>query len=473
VTGRQLIDGPRATVARARPSAPRSGRRPLGRTGRPVETALLPGERGARLFAGPPAAAGAEPLAEHETRLGPLRPPPSPSAAEEEHCLELVKEAGLLGRGGGEFPLWWKLETARQASLSSGMAPIVVVNGAEGEPASRKDRTLLELRPHLVLDGAAFEAACVGASEVVVYLEPDRLASVAAVVRALEERRRAGAPDPVFRLEDAGGSYVSGETSAVVSALETGRPLPHRRPKPAAVSGVSGRPTVVSNAETAAQAALAARFGAGWFRRAGSESCPGSSLVTLAGAVAVPGLALEIVAPTPGAELLERFGGLDLASGLPKAVLVGGYAGRMVSGETFCTSHVDRGLLRQAGVPLGCGLLAVLPDTCCGLAVTCRLLTYLAAQSAGQCGPCVFGLPALVDDLRALVDGEGGRRTLRRLARRAVSIAGHGACGHPDGAVGLLESALALFEDDVRAHLRGRGCDGDASAGWLPATPPR
>ncbi len=300
--------------------------------------AALPGDAAARLFAGPPASAGAESLLDHFERLGPL--PPAVRAAgsdERSWLLATIEASGLRGRGGGEFPMAQKLAAANRAPG----APIVVVNGAEGEPASRKDRTLLELRPHLVLDGATVAAAACGASEIVVYLRPDSLASWPAVRQAIEARQRAQYHLSITVLASP-GTYVAGESGSVVAALEGGRAIPYRRTVPVASSGAGGRPTVVGNVETHAHLALIARFGAAWFAEAGSAECAGSSLVTLGGDVAVPGLVVEVLAPMPAGQLLAEFGGLEVE---PPAVLVGGYFGHWVSGPTFCAMPLDRGVL--------------------------------------------------------------------------------------------------------------------------------
>jgi NADH:ubiquinone oxidoreductase subunit F (NADH-binding) len=413
------------------------------------------GDREGRLLAGPPAGQR-ESLMAHERRLGALRLPMSQGS--QATLLDLIAASGLAGRGGGEFPLATKL----RAAVAAPGVPVVVINGSESEPASRKDQTLLELRTHLVLDGALLVAAAVGAPQIVVYLHASSVAAHTAVLAALSERQLPESIGVIVTTCDAG--FVAGESSAVVSALSGGRAAPARRSLPAATSGIHGRPTVVSNVETLAHLALIARLGATWFRSVGSPRTPGSTLVTLAGGVSEPGLVVETVGPVDFAALLRDCGNLP---GPPRAVLLGGYGGRWISGEAAWRTPVDRGVLRRAGVGLGCGLVAPLPASACGLEVTVRLLDYLADQSAGQCGSCLFGLPRLATQLRAVVDGVATRGDVRRIAEVAHSITGRGACAHPDGAVALLESALEVFRDDVRAHVRGRHCGGYAS-GWFP-----
>jgi NADH:ubiquinone oxidoreductase subunit F (NADH-binding) len=416
------------------------------------------GDPHARLLAGP-AEWGHEELDAHEARLGALELPSS--AGRRAALVDLIAAAGITGRGGGEFPLATKIQASIRAA-GAARKPVVVVNGSESEPASRKDRVLLEQRPHLVLDGALLVAAAIGAPQVVVYLHASSTSTHTAISRAVRERPA----DEIARIlvTTSDGGFVAGESSAVVSALSGGRAAPVRRTQPAAVSGIHGRPTVVSNVETLAHVALAARFGASWYRSAGGAQAPGSTLLTLAGGVSEPGLVVEITGAIDFATLLTTFGEF---AGPPRAILLGGYGGRWVSGGAAWNVPIDRGLLRRAGVPLGCGLVAPLPASACGLEVTVRLLDYLADQSAGQCGSCLFGLPRLAAQLRDVVDGTATRGEVRRIFEVAQSVSGRGACAHPDGAVTLLESAFEVFRDDVRAHARGRHCGGRPS-GWFP-----
>jgi NADH:ubiquinone oxidoreductase subunit F (NADH-binding) len=419
----------------------------------------------ARLLAGPDQVHSPETLDAHFERLGPLRLP-----AGGDEALHLAAASGLTGRGGGEFPYHRKLQAALNALSSpnaamAGGEPLIVVNGAEGEPASRKDGTLLELRPHVVLDGATWAAAATGSTRAVVFLEPGRRGAWETMRTAVLDRRRAGVPGPEVELAAAPDRFIAGESSAVVAALEGRGALPTKRPVPVAVSGVGGCPTLVSNTETVAHLGLIGRFGAEWFRTAGSVRSPGSTLVTLAGAVAFGGLVVEIVDTISVGALLTVFGGVRRP---PAAVLVGGYSGHWVAGRAIWDTPVDRAVLRAAGCGLGCGLVAPLGEGACGLELTCRLVEYLAGESSGQCGSCVLGLPMLAQSLRSLLAGNGGRRARRHLLSASLELEGKGGCGHPDGVIGLVQSALVVFADDADRHARGRGCAGEANPGWFP-----
>lgn len=409
------------------------------------------GGAGTRLLAGPPPEAGWERLADHMARLGAL----DVRRYDPADLRSMVSESGLLGRGGGQFPTAAKLGTV---ASRGDLGPVVVVNASEGEPASRKDSVLLEYRPHLVLDGAEVAARAVGATEVVVYAHRARRRAFGTVAEALDERRSGPYH---FRLVDAPPRYVAGESSAIASFLSGTGALP-RGGAPVAVYGARGRPTLVDNAETVAHLALIARFGPAWWRQAGDDRAPGPTLVTLAGEVASPGTVLELLRPVSVGGLLGATGSGAVTGPAPRAVLLGGYEGTWVDGPAAMAMPLARGAAALGGVRLGCGLVAVLAEGACGIATTARLARWLAGESAGQCGPCRIGLPAIADGLETLATGRSTKSDLRHLWRLTAQVRGRGACGHPSGVVGLVESALETFSVEVREHLRGAAC--------LPAT---
>jgi NADH:ubiquinone oxidoreductase subunit F (NADH-binding) len=404
------------------------------------------GDKHARLLGGPDSSWNQETFQAHEARVGRLdlsRPP--------EELRRVIAESGIVGRGGGEFPLARKLDSAVHAAGE----PIVVVNASEGEPASKKDMTLLRTRTHLVLDGADVVAASIGASEIVVYLHATREHLRQRITAAILEREAAGRLERVVSIAEAPDRSVSGESSAVVSLLEHGVALPTRTTVPLAVGEVEGRPTIVSNAETYAHVGLIARLGAMWFRTAGTTGTPGSTLVTIAGAVRASGTVVEILHPLTFGELLKEVVGLEDP---PQALLLGGYAGTWVNGASAWNTLIDRHALREVAAPIGCGLIAVLDYQACGLAETARLLEWMANESSGQCGSCATGLAAVAELMQLLCQGHAHTRDVERLRQLAVEIRGRGACAHPTGAIELLESALDTFDDEVRWHLRGHRC---------------
>jgi len=401
--------------------------------------------------------AGPVSLADHLARHGPL-PPPARRRREREGLIAEVELAGLTGRGGAGFPTAKKL-----VAVAARARAVVIGNGTEGEPASAKDKVLMARSPHLVLDGAAVAADLVGAAEAIVVAH----AAVADIVAAAAaERRRARVDRARISVVPAADGFVSGEASAVVAWLERGSPKPRPAPPRLSERGLHGKPTLVQNVETLAHLALIARHGAAWFRAVGTPAEPGSMLVTLAGAVERPGV-YEVEIGTPVREVLARGG----PAPQPQALLIGGYFGSWVTyARAACLPLSDAGL-RAAGAGVGAGLIAALPADACGLAETARIARYLAEESAGQCGPCVFGLDAIAGQLERLAGGPGA--DLGRLDRWIGQIgSGRGACKHPDGTVAMIASALRAFEGEVREHLSG-WCTGTRRDPVLPVPPRR
>ena len=402
-----------------------------------------------RLLAGAHADGTPTNLREHLERYG---APPIRAAV---RLAQLADAGGLCGRGGAGFPTGTKLAAvARQPKQ-----PIVVANGTEGEPASAKDKTLLRLVPHLVLDGAALAAAAVGADEAIVAVGATARHELKAVHAALAERRHARVDRVALKLVAAPDSFVGGEETALVSWLDNGPPKPTFTPPRPFERGVRGRPTLVQNVETLANLALLARFGPDWFRTVGTRDEPGSVLVTLVGAVRSPGV-YELAIGTPLREVVR------VADGVTErisAVLAGGYFGSWIPADDAARIALTDADLRTVGASLGARTMALLPATTCGVLETARIARWLAAESAGQCGPCVHGLAAVSGALERLARRQGDDE---RLPRWLDLVEGRGGCAHPDGAVRFVRSARQVFAHEFELHAAGR-----CSGGGRPVLP--
>ena len=385
--------------------------------------------------------------------------PKRPRRAPDHALIDGVEAAGLRGRGGAAFPTAVKL----RAVAGGRRRPVVVANGSEGEPASRKDAEILTLGPHLVLDGAALAASAIGAEEAIVAVDVRRPGARASIERALEERSAREPAGVWFRVEDVAPGYVSGEERSLVHLLNRGPAIPTAGPRPF-VRGVGGRPTLIQNVETLAHLATIHAFGPAWFRSIGPDDMPGSMMLTISGGVARPGVyEVEV-----GSLLRDAILGAGGAPGGIGGILVGGYAGSWITPDLVDRVTLDPRGLAAAGGVLGAGVIVVLPVDVCGWTETAHVLRWLAGQTAGQCGPCVHGLAAIEGAAEQIVLGRGGGAVVDRLSRWASEVEGRGACGMPDGAVRLLRSALVVFDADVRAHAKGRRCAGSRDAGVLP-----
>ena len=367
-------------------------------------------------------------LQEHHARYGPL-----PGSVD---LIELADASGLRGRGGGGFPTAAKLRAVAQQRGR----PIVVVNGAEGEPASGKDKALLRLAPHLVLDGAFAAAAAVGAREIVVAIARDARRERSSIAAALAERR-----DRMrWRVASVPAGFIVGEETALLASL-AGRPAkPTLKPPYPFERGLRGAPTSSRTSRPSPQLALIARYGPSWFRALGTPAEPGTALVSVSGAVARPGVYEIELGSTLGDLVAQARGATEPID----AYLIGGYFGGW-------TRETNMPLTAASG--LGAGIVVALPETTCALAESARVVRYLAGQSAGQCGPCVHGLAALAGGLEQLAHGCRGADR-QRLARWTREVTGRGACRHPDGAAGFVASSLATFTAETATHLQYGRC---------------
>ncbi|MET9268506.1 NADH-ubiquinone oxidoreductase-F iron-sulfur binding region domain-containing protein [Kribbella sp. NPDC003557] len=353
---------------------------------------------------------------------------PQPELTRDDY-VRLCEAVGLRGRGGAAFPVALKLQDLPARGVEA-----VVVNGSESEPVSRKDRLLLTRSPHLVLDGAVGLAHALRAPHVLIAVHDN------AAARSLREALLERDDRLAIEVRETPGRFVAGEARAVLSALEGGNAVPPGRRVLPTRKGYHRRPTFLSNVETFAQLAVLARLGSRGFSSTGLSSEPGTQLLTIDGAVQRPG-----VIETPTGVPLDTV--LQYAGAEPGPVLLGGYHGRWLA-------QTEGVLLQRPEV--SAGIVLALGSSTCPLGEVTRVAEWLRGQSAGQCGPCVFGLASLVDDFARLTvgDAQGWHDAQRHLGL----VPGRGACAHPDGTARFLTSALEVFGDDVRRHLSGQGC---------------
>jgi NADH:ubiquinone oxidoreductase subunit F (NADH-binding) len=428
---------------------------------------------------GAPSAAGPQPLGGPPWQASRLIPPDGPLTLEQHLArygpvpfsdlrssggatpalITEVDRSGLTGRGGAGFPAGRKMLAVAQAGrragpLRSPAGTVVIANGAESEPASAKDRYLLDQAPHLVLDGMAVAAEAVGATRAYLCVHHDNGMMIRRLREAVTLRERAGLNRVPIQVTAVPGGYVASQETALISFLNGSAPVPAFVPPRPFEKGAHRRPTLVQNVETLAHIALIARYGAGWFREMGTAQATGSALVTVGGAVGRPGV-YEIALGRPIGDLLQRAGGITEPV---QAILAGGYFGGWLPFPAVQHLPLSDQGLRPAGAALGPGVLALLPASACGLAETARVTGYLAGQSAGQCGPCLNGLPALADAVEHIAFGQPGGDVLRWTGQLMALVTGRGACHLPDGTAAVVASALRVFAADLRQHAEHGPC---------------
>ena len=413
-------------------------------------------------------------LPAHLAQFGPL-PALMPAAdGRPGPLVDEVARAGLRGRGGGWFPTARKLHAvvesaAARRALSSGRKPVVIANAMEGEPASSKDQVLISHAPHLVLDGIQAAAITIGATTA--YLAVHRGSPLIEILdAAIAERRSSDAVKVELLTPPA--RYVASEETALTHWIGDGTATPVYGGRPFQ-RGVDGRPTLVQNAETLAHLALIARHGGAWFASIGDPDAPGTALVSVGGAVGRAGV-IEVATGTPVTELLARCGGVrDDVIGF----LTGGYGGTWVPADAVLAARWSPESMREAGAVIGAGILWALDPTTCPITELSHVADYMAGESAGQCGPCRFGLPAVADDLILLNNRTFSEDDLIRLRDRLALIPGRGGCKHPDGSARFIETGLHTFHAEVAHHLHGfcaaSSNASNASAPTLPVPTPR
>jgi NADH:ubiquinone oxidoreductase subunit F (NADH-binding) len=375
-----------------------------------------------------------------------------------------IEAAGLTGRGGAAFPVHRKLQAVLDAAGQRRRAPVVIANGAESEPASEKDATLLWLSPHLVLDGLQLAAEAVGADTAILAIHADRGHDVGGrLAGALRARQAAGVDRVPVQLAQVPPRFLSGQETALVNHLSGGPAVPVFLPRRISERGLGGAPTLVQNVETLAHLALVARKGPRWFRGVGTDAAPGSMLATIRRADGRPRIC-EVPLGIPLNDLTGEVGA-------DSAVLVGGYHGTWLTGAEARGLTLDDRSLAPARARVGAGVVITLPPDRCGLVETARVVRYLALESAGQCGPCLNGLPRIAAALAELAGGSGAGsarpQAVADVERWSGLVTGRGACHHPDGTARFVASALRVFAAEVDRHQRGR-CSAAVTRPFLP-----
>ncbi|MFI7573942.1 NADH-ubiquinone oxidoreductase-F iron-sulfur binding region domain-containing protein [Micromonospora sp. NPDC049497] len=377
-------------------------------------------------------------LLAHEEVHGPIGP------IEPAHLLRLAEGVQLKGKGGAGFPFAKKLRAVLESCERQDLGAVVVVNASEGEPASWKDKVLLTRAPHLILDGAALAAYALDAEEIVIGVADDGVGRDS-LAEALQERRM-----PVeTTIVTVPHRFISGEGGALVNGING---LPHIPPgtkKRSSDSGVGGLPTLLSNAETYAQLAVAARLGPYEYAALGTDDEPGTVLLTVTGAAKRPAV-VECAAGTPLREILDLCEVPD-----SQGILVGGYHGKWITQEAADRAEISRKGLAAVGGTLGAGIVVPLGTDTCPLGEAAQVVRYLAGESAGQCGPCRMGLPDLARAVDLAVSGSAPVEVVRAAAG---DVKGRGACSHPDGTARFALSAMEVFAEDLRLHTTGDGC---------------
>ena len=377
----------------------------------------------------------------------------------------MMKASNLRGRGGAGFPTgqkWSFVPMGKDAPRPK----YLVVNADEMEPATFKDRLLLEGNPHQLVEGIILEAYAVQADIAYIFLRDEyRLAAKlldAAIAEAYAANyvgRNILGTDynlELYRHQSA-GRYICGEETALLNSLEGRRPIPRAKPPFPPVVGLWGKPTAFNNVETICNISHIVNNGAAWFRGLSDSEDGGTKIYGVSGRVRKPGV-WELPMGTPIREILEKYaGGMCNGFGL-RALMPGG-----ASTEFLMPVHLDVKMdfdsVKKAGSRLGTGTMVVLDDRTCPVGLVLNLMRFFAQESCGWCTPCREGLPWIARILEAIEQGRGQAEDLQRLKfhTRTITI-GHTFCALAPGAMEPLQSALKFFEEDFQRHIREKRC---------------
>jgi NADH-quinone oxidoreductase subunit F len=384
-------------------------------------------------------------------------------AGDSANALALLEASGLLGRGGAAFPLAAKWKAVRAAPQSP---KYVICNADEGEPGTFKDRALLHLRPHLLLEGMAIAGHAVGAATGIIYLRyeyPQALAILSQAVLDAEQARLLG--DRIqgssfsFRImvRRGAGSYVCGEETARWNSLEGRRPWPRERPPFPTTHGLFGKPTVVNNVETLCWAPMILEKGAEWFRGLGKGDNGGTKIYSVSGLVQRPGN-YELPLGISARELIfDHAGGPEPGHAI-RAFTLGGISGGLL-GEDRLDLALDYQSPPQHGVFLGSGGVIVLDERCCVVDFVRSCMVFYEQESCGKCYPCRIGTVRLREWLDALT-GRAAQPALSKVQVEEIGAAmtSTSACGLGQSAPLVVKGMQQFFPEEVDAHLRARKC---------------
>jgi NADH:ubiquinone oxidoreductase subunit F (NADH-binding) len=396
-------------------------------------------------------------LVDHEQRGG-GRGLTAARAVDPAVVIETIEASGLRGRGGGGFPTGRKWRTIAEFASRGSIPATVVVNAAEGEPGSYKDRSIILGNPFRVLEGALIAAHAVGADGVLVAIKSTFTAEAAALRSALAEIEAAGWTNGVpVAIVEGPGAYLYGEETALLEVLDGRPPFPrvsnpwHRGVEEQ--SDGSAPATLVNNAETLANVPGIVVEGADWFRSVGTDDSPGTIVCTVSGDVTRPGV-VEVAMGTPLRELLEEHGG-GARKGRRLVAALSGVANPFVPADGFDAPLSHEGMA-AAGAGLGTGGFIAFDDATDLVAVAAGVSRFLAVESCGQCTPCKQDGLALSELLARVARSEGEELDLAAIADRAATVTDGARCFLAQQHQNVVTSALRLFDDELREHVARR-----------------
>ena len=379
-----------------------------------------------------------------------------------EQIIEIIKQSGLRGRGGGGFPAGLKWEFCRK---NQGDEKYLICNADEGDPGAFMDRSVLEGTPHAVLEGMMITALAIGVCRGFIYVRAEYPLAVKNTTIAIEQTQAAGllgenilGTDFSFEIEirEGAGAFVCGEETALIASLEGKRGMPTPRPPFPVQKGYMGKPTTINNVETLANVPLIIKHGAKWYNQIGTEKSRGTKIFALAGRVNNTGL-VEVPMGTTLRKIIFEIGG-----GIPKgrkfkAAQMGGPSGGCIPAK-YLDTEIDYDSVQQIGAIMGSGGLVVMDENTCMVDVARYFLEFVQSESCGKCTPCRVGTKKMLRMLEAISRGEAKIEDLDYLEYLAEHVKEASLCGLGQTAPNPVLSTLRHFREEYVEHIVLKTC---------------
>ena len=379
-----------------------------------------------------------------------------------EQVIQVIKDSGLRGRGGGGFPTGRKWELA---AMNKADQKYVVCNADEGDPGAFMDRSVLEGDPHCIVEAMAICGYAVGATEGYIYVRAEYPIAVNRLEIAIQQAKEYGllgknifdsGVDFDLHIRLGAGAFVCGEETALMTSIEGNRGEPRPRPPYPAVKGLFGKPTTENNVETFANVPQIILKGADWFASMGTERSKGTKVFALGGKIKNTGL-VEIPMGTTLREIVEEIGG-----GIPngkkfKAAQTGGPSGGCIPASLMDT-EIDYDNLTAIGCMMGSGGLIVMDEDNCMVDIAKFFLEFTVDESCGKCSPCRIGTKRMMEILEKITSGKGTLEDIDKLEELAYYIKQNSLCGLGQTAPNPVLATLKFFREEYIAHVVDKKC---------------
>lgn len=377
--------------------------------------------------------------------------------------LEMIKESGLRGRGGGGFPtgIKWSATAAQESDEK-----YIICNADEGDPGAFMDRSILEGDPHSVLEAMAIGGYATGANTGIIYIRAEYPLAIERLKVAIGQAEELGLLgknifgsgfDFTIELRLGAGAFVCGEETALIHSVEGERGEPTKKPPYPSVSGYKGKPTTVNNVETFANVVPIVLNGADWFAGIGTENSKGTKVFALVGKINKVGL-VEVPMGTTLREIIFDIGGGISKDKKFRAVQTGGPSGGVITVEHLDTP-IDYDSLKEIGSMMGSGGMIVMDESDCMVNIAKFYLGFTQEESCGKCTPCRIGTKRMYEILDKITKGEGTLEDLDRLDRLGQNIKASALCGLGQTAPNPVLSTMKYFRREYERHVVDRKCD--------------